>query len=52
MTNMQGLYDTPWQGKNHPEQWAMLRQIVEEDVLFVGGQCRLIHGRQKGFYLC
>ena len=30
MTNMQGLYDTPWQGKNHPEQWAMLRQIVEE----------------------
>jgi Xaa-Pro aminopeptidase len=30
MTNMQGLYDSPWQGKNHPEQWAMLRQIVEE----------------------
>ena len=30
MTNMQGLYDTPWQGKDHPEQWAMLRQIVEE----------------------
>jgi Xaa-Pro aminopeptidase len=30
MTNMQGLYDTPWQGKNDPEQWAMLRQIVEE----------------------
>ncbi len=30
MTNMQGLYDTPWQGKNHPEQWAMLRQIVEQ----------------------
>jgi Xaa-Pro aminopeptidase len=30
MTNMQGLYDTPWQGKDHPEQWAMLRQIVED----------------------
>ena len=30
MTNMQGLYDTPWQGKDHPEQWAMLRQIVEQ----------------------
>ncbi len=30
MTNMQGLYDTPWQGKNEPEQWAMLRQIVAE----------------------
>jgi Xaa-Pro aminopeptidase len=30
MTNMQGLYDSPWQGKNHPEQWAMLRQIVVE----------------------
>ena len=30
MTNMQGLYDTPWQGKNHSEQWAMLRQIVEQ----------------------
>ena len=30
MTNMQGLYATPWQGKNHPEQWAMLRQIVAE----------------------
>ena len=30
MTNMQGLYDTPWQGKNEPEQWAVLREIVEE----------------------
>ncbi len=30
MTDMQGLYATPWQGKNHPEQWAMLRQIVAE----------------------
>jgi hypothetical protein len=30
MTDMQGLYDTPWQGKNHPEQWTMLRRIVEE----------------------
>jgi Xaa-Pro aminopeptidase len=30
MTNMQGLYDTPWQGKNDAEQWAMLREIVEE----------------------
>jgi hypothetical protein len=30
MTNMQGLYDSPWQGKEHAEQWAMLRQIVEE----------------------
>jgi Xaa-Pro aminopeptidase len=30
MTNMQGLYDTPWQGRDHSEQWAMLRQIVEQ----------------------
>ncbi|MFZ1933590.1 MAG: M24 family metallopeptidase [Thermoguttaceae bacterium] len=30
MTNMQGLYDTPWQGKDHAEQWAMLREIVAE----------------------
>jgi hypothetical protein len=30
MTNMQGLYDVPWQGKEHSEQWAMLRKIVEE----------------------
>ena len=30
MTNMQGLYETPWQGRNCPEQWAMLRQIVEK----------------------
>jgi Xaa-Pro aminopeptidase len=30
MTNMQGLYDTPWQGRDHCEQWAMLRQIVEQ----------------------
>jgi Xaa-Pro aminopeptidase len=30
MTNMQGLYDEPWQGRNHPEQWAMLRQIVQQ----------------------
>ncbi|MBN2577945.1 MAG: aminopeptidase P family protein [Pirellulales bacterium] len=30
MTNMQGLFDSPWQGKDHSEQWALLRKIVEE----------------------
>jgi hypothetical protein len=30
MTNMQGLYDTPWEGRNDVEQWAMLRKIVED----------------------
>lgn len=29
MTNMQGLYDSPWEGRDHAEQWAILRQIVE-----------------------
>ncbi len=28
------------------------RMGVEEDVLFAGGRCRLIHGRQQAFYLC
>jgi hypothetical protein len=30
MTNMQGLYDSPWQGRDHAEQWVLLRRIVEE----------------------
>jgi len=39
--------------KSVPE-WGKenFRMGVEEDVLFAGGQCRLIHGRQKAFYLC
>lgn len=30
MTDMRDLFDKPWQGRRHPEQWAMLRQIVQE----------------------
>ena len=30
MTDMRDLFDKPWQGRHHPEQWAMLRQIVQE----------------------
>ena len=39
--------------KSVPE-WGKenFRLGVEEDVLFAGGRCRLIHGRQKAFYLC
>jgi Xaa-Pro aminopeptidase len=29
MTNMRDLFDKPWQGTHHPEQWDMLRQIVQ-----------------------
>jgi len=30
MTDTRGLYDTPWRGSHHEEQWPLLRQIVEE----------------------
>jgi hypothetical protein len=30
MTNMQGLFDSPWDGRDHSEQWALLRQVIEE----------------------
>jgi Xaa-Pro aminopeptidase len=30
MTNMQGLHDSPWKGHDEAEQWAMLRQLVEQ----------------------
>ena len=29
MTNTQGLYDKPWDGRHHEEQWPLLREIVE-----------------------
>jgi len=30
MTNTQGLYDQPWQGQRHEEQWPLLCEIIEE----------------------
>jgi hypothetical protein len=30
MTNTKGLYDKPWSGQRFEEQWALLRQVVEE----------------------
>lgn len=30
MTRTGGLYDRPWNGQHHEEQWRILRQIVEE----------------------
>jgi peptidase M24-like protein len=30
MTRMQGLYDKPWSGQRHEEQWPVLAQIVEQ----------------------
>ncbi|MFQ5809581.1 MAG: M24 family metallopeptidase [Armatimonadota bacterium] len=29
-TNTHGLYDKPWSGNHHEEQWPLLRQIIEE----------------------
>jgi Xaa-Pro aminopeptidase len=29
-TNTKDLYDVPWKGKHHGEQWPLLRSIVEE----------------------
>jgi hypothetical protein len=30
MTDMQGLFQQPWKGTNHSEQWAMLAKAVKE----------------------
>jgi len=30
MTNTGGLYDKPWTGVNHEEQWPFLRQVIKE----------------------
>jgi len=30
MTNTGGLYDRPWQGRHHEEQWPLLREIIHE----------------------
>ena len=30
MTNTKGLFDKPWTGQRHEEQWPLLKQIVEE----------------------
>ena len=30
MTNTKDLYETPWKGRHHGEQWPLLRSIVEE----------------------
>ncbi len=30
MTNTGDLYEKPWQGRNHEEQWPLLAQIVQE----------------------
>jgi hypothetical protein len=30
MTNTGGLFDRPWQGHHHEEQWPVLRQIIED----------------------
>jgi Xaa-Pro aminopeptidase len=30
MTRTGGLYDTPWGGRHHEEQWPLLRSIIEE----------------------
>jgi len=29
MTETGNLYERPWKGKHHPEQWPMLREIIE-----------------------
>jgi Xaa-Pro aminopeptidase len=29
MTNTQGLYERPWTGRHHEEQWELLRQTIE-----------------------
>jgi Xaa-Pro aminopeptidase len=30
MTDTKDLYDKPWNGGNHPEQWRMLSEIIEK----------------------
>ncbi len=30
MTDTKDLYDKPWEGGNHPEQWRLLSEIIEE----------------------
>ena len=30
MTNTRGLFDQPWKGHDHPDQWPLLRQTIEE----------------------
>lgn len=30
MTNTHGLYDMPWEGSHHEEQWTLLREIIED----------------------
>lgn len=30
MTDTKGLYDKPWEGGNHPEQWRLLSEIIEK----------------------
>lgn len=30
MTNTSDLYEKPWKGGNHPEQWSMLSEIIEK----------------------
>ena len=30
MTHTHGLFEQPWKGRHHEEQWPLLRQIVEE----------------------
>lgn len=30
MTDTGGLFDQPWQGRHHEEQWPLLRQIIEQ----------------------
>ncbi len=30
MTDTKGLFDQPWQGRRHEEQWPLLRRIIEE----------------------
>jgi hypothetical protein len=30
MTNTRGLFDQPWQGRNHEEQWPLLREVIEQ----------------------
>jgi Xaa-Pro aminopeptidase len=29
MTNTQGLYERPWSGRHHEEQWPLLREVIE-----------------------
>jgi Xaa-Pro aminopeptidase len=30
ITDMLGLFDSPWKGKHHVEQWPLLRKMIEE----------------------